>query len=159
MSLEDGTLSTPFKLVHHTKPDLRILFKPFTLAVVCRERKGDENLQKFESQTLPMIAIGRCPTSNGVQFYNLMNGTFVSSIDYTLQHHVSSGSRFGLKYQPGVFIYRLDETTYIFSKKFKLDSSVLVHTHPPPHVATVIGIPSYATPDIYTVKFSDGTIA
>jgi hypothetical protein len=88
-----------------------------------------------------------------------MNGTFVSSIDYTLQHHVSSGSRFGLKYQPGVFIYRLDETTYIFSPKFKLDSSVLIHTHSPPHVATVIGIPSYATPDIYTVKFSDGTIA
>ena len=47
MSLEDGTLSTPFKLVHHTKPDLRILFKPFTLAAVRWERKGDENLQKF----------------------------------------------------------------------------------------------------------------
>ena len=47
MSLEDGTLSTPFELVHHTKPDLRILFKPFTLAAVCQERKGDENLQKF----------------------------------------------------------------------------------------------------------------
>ncbi len=106
-----------------------------------------------------MIAIGRCPTSNGLQFYNPVNGTFVSSIDYTLQHHVSSGSGFGLKYQPGVFIYRLDETKTIFSSKFKLDSSVLVHTHPPPHVATVIGIPSYATPDIYTVKFCDGTTA
>jgi hypothetical protein len=142
MSLEDGTLSTPFELVHHTKPDLRILFKPFTLAAVRQERKGDENLQKFESQTLPMIAIGHCPTSNGLQFYNPVNGTFVSSIDYTLQHHVSSGSGFGLKYQPGVFIYRLDETKTIFSSKFKLDSSVLVHTHSPPHVATVIGIPS-----------------
>jgi hypothetical protein len=36
---------------------------------------------------------------------------------------------------------------------------VFVHTHSPPHVAKVIGIPSYARPDIYTVVFKDGSIA
>jgi len=50
-----------------------------------------------------MIAIGRCPTSNGLLFYNPANSTFVSSIDYTFQPHVTSGSRFGYKYQPGTF--------------------------------------------------------
>jgi len=159
LTQDDGSLITPFELAHHTKPDLRNLFKPFTLAAVRRERNGDERLQKFDPQSIPMIVLGRCPTSNGLQFYNPVNGTFISSIDYVLQNHVTSGSRFGLQYQPGTFIYRLDETNSIFAPKFKLDSTVLVHTHSPPHTATVINLPTYNQPNLYTVKFADGTIA
>jgi hypothetical protein len=103
-----------------------------------------------------MIAIGRCPNSDGIQFYNPTNGTFVSSIDYKFQHHVTSGTRFGYKYQPGTFIYRLDETNSIFAPKFPLESQVLVHTHSPPHIAKVIGLPTYDRPDVYTVVFNDG---
>jgi len=53
----------------------------------------------------------------------------------------------------------LDESTWIFTPRFHLDSEVLVHTHSPLHVAKVIGIPSYDHPDKYTVLFSDGSIA
>ncbi len=92
--------------------------------------------------------------------YNfIINGSFVSSIDYTIQNHVTSGSKFGYRYQPGTFIYRLDESTTMYAPKFHLDSTVLVHIHTPPHKATVIGIPTYSHPNIYTVKFQDGTIA
>jgi hypothetical protein len=62
-----------------------------------------------------MIAIGICPSSNGLQFYILANGTFVSSIDYKFQLHTTSGAHFGYKYQAGTFIYRLDESTSIFA--------------------------------------------
>jgi hypothetical protein len=106
-----------------------------------------------------MITIGRCPYSDGLQFYNPESGTFVSSIDYTFQHHVTAGCRFEYKYQAGTFIYHLDESNTIFSPKFPLDAKVLVHTHSPPHVAEVVGLPSYAKPDIYTVKFHDGSVA
>jgi len=106
-----------------------------------------------------MITLGRCPTTNGLQFYNPQNGTIVSSIDYKFQPHVTSGSRFGYKYQPGTFVYRLDETNIIYSPKFPLDSEVFIHTHSPPHRATIIGVPTYTNPDIYTVKYQDGTIA
>jgi hypothetical protein len=58
--LEDGSLTTPFELAHKTKPDLRVLFQLFALAVVHCERVGDTSLTKFESQSLPMIAVGRC---------------------------------------------------------------------------------------------------
>ena len=56
--LEDGTYSTPFKLAHRQKPDLQVLFKMFGLAAVRRERVGDSNLNKFDAQSLPMIAVG-----------------------------------------------------------------------------------------------------
>jgi len=139
------------------KPDLRLLFKKFCVAAVGRERHGDDRLQKFQSQCIPMITLGRCPQSNGLQFFNPENCAIVSSIHYTFQLHVTSGTCFGYKYQAGTFIYHLDETTTVFAPT--LDSQVLVHTHSPPHIATVIRTPSYTRPDIYTVKFQDNFIA
>jgi hypothetical protein len=81
------------------------------------------------------------------------------SIDYKFQPHCASGARFGYKYQPGTFIYRLDESTTIFMPKLPLDSAVLVYTHCPPHLAKVIGIATYNTPDVYTVIIPDGSIS
>jgi hypothetical protein len=159
LKVDGDNWTTPFELAHGTKPDLRVLFKLFSLAAVRRERQGDLHLNKFESQSSPMIVRGRCPNSNGLQFYNLKNGTFVSSIDYKIQSHVTSGAFFGYKYQPGTFIYRLDESTSIFAPTFPLDTTVYVHTHSPPSLATVIGIPSYNNPDVYTVAFKDGSIS
>ncbi len=52
----------------------------------------------------------------------------------------------------------MDESTTVYAPKFKLDSKVLVHTHSPPHVATVIGLPTYHRPDIYTVSYPDWSI-
>lgn len=157
--LEDGSFTTPFELAHKTKPNLRVLFQLFSLAAVRRERVGDARLSKFELQSVPMIAIGKCPNSNGIQFYNHVSGTFVSSIDYVFQPNVTSGARFGYKYQPGTFIYRLDESTTVFAPKFSLDSHVLVHTHSPPHIATVVGLPAFTRPNSYTVAFQDGSLA
>jgi hypothetical protein len=85
-----------------------------------------------------MIAIGWCHNSNGIHFYNPVNGSFVSSIDYKFHTHSTSGARFGYKYQPSTFIYRLDESTTTFTPKFALDSDVLVHTHSPLYVAKVL---------------------
>jgi len=157
--LDNGTFITPFELVHRCKPDLRVLFPMFGLAAVRRERTGDNRLNKFESQSIPMIAVGRCQQSNGLQFYNPVNGSFVSSVDYRFQPYTTSGTRFGYKYQPGTFLYRLDESNSVFTPKYNLDASVLIHTHSPPHQARIIGIPSYDKPDVYTVVFADGSIA
>jgi hypothetical protein len=51
-----------------------------------------------------MIAVGRCPNSNGLQFYNPVSGAIVSSIDYKLQPNITSGAHFGFRYQPGLFL-------------------------------------------------------
>jgi len=155
----DKQWTTPLELAHQTKPDLRLLFKMFSLAAVKQERQGAVQINKFDAQSTPMIVIGRCPTSNGLQFYNPRNGTMVSSIDYRFQDHVTRGAHFGLKYQPGTFIYRLDESSSIFEPKFALESKVFVHTHSPPSSGTIIGIPTYNHPDIYTVAFPDGSLS
>jgi hypothetical protein len=102
-----------------------------------------------------MIAMGHCPDSNGVQFCNPTNGTFVSSIDYKVEHNSTNGARFGYQFQPGTFIYHLDESASIFIP----NSEVSVHTHSPPHRAKVIGIPSCDCPYNYTVLFSNRSIA
>jgi hypothetical protein len=66
--LSCGTWTTPLELAHGQKPDLHVLFKPFSVAAVRRERHGDSKVGKFDPQSVPMIAIGRCPNSNSIQF-------------------------------------------------------------------------------------------
>ena len=36
---------------------------------------------------------------------------------------------------------------------------MLVHTHSPPSIAKVIGIPTYQNPNVYTVAFQDGSVS
>ncbi len=83
IKLECGTWTTPFKLTHQVKPDLCVLFKLFSVAAVHHEHQGDLRLRlgKSDSQSIALIAIGQCPNSNGIQFYNPQNATLVSSID------------------------------------------------------------------------------
>jgi hypothetical protein len=61
IKLDNGEWTTPFTLAHKVKPDLRVLFKLFSVAAVCHEHHGDIHLGKFESQSIPMIAVGWCP--------------------------------------------------------------------------------------------------
>jgi hypothetical protein len=68
--LKDGTWSTPLELAHKSKPDLRVLFKMFCLAAIQREKNWNSQIGNFEAQSTHMIAVGRCPHSNGLQIYN-----------------------------------------------------------------------------------------
>ncbi len=52
----------------------------------------------------------------------------------------------------------MDESTSVFSLSFPLDSSVLVHTHSPPSLATIVGFPTYDSPQVYTVAFKDVSV-
>jgi hypothetical protein len=81
------------------------------------------------------------------------------SIDYKFQLHTTSGTYFNYKYQAGTFLYRINETTSIYAPMFNIDSQVLVHTHSPPSIAKVISIPTYQSPNIYTVAFRDGSVS
>jgi hypothetical protein len=95
--LENGTWSTPLDLAHESKPDLRVLFQMFGLAAVHRERIGDSTLGKFTSQSIPMIAVGRCPNSTGLLFYNPVNSTLSlrSIISFShIQRQISIGNIF-----------------------------------------------------------------
>jgi hypothetical protein len=53
LPLEDGTVSTPFELVHRVQPDLRNLFRLFSLAAVRRKRINNDSVGKFDSQSFP----------------------------------------------------------------------------------------------------------
>jgi hypothetical protein len=63
-----------------------------------------------------MITLDHGPNSNGLQIFNPVNCLIISSSDYACQHHITTGSRFGYKYQTGMFVYQLDESTTTFTK-------------------------------------------
>ncbi len=47
LKLECGTWTMPFELAHQAQPDLRVLFKIFSVAAVCHECHEDLQLRKF----------------------------------------------------------------------------------------------------------------
>jgi hypothetical protein len=47
----------------------------------------------------------------------------------------------------------------LFLLRSSIWNHLYVHTHSPPSIGTIIGIPTYPTPDVYTVKFKDGSIS
>jgi hypothetical protein len=77
--LKDGSYTSPFELALRSKPDLRVLFKLFGLTAVKRECIGETTLNNFKSQSIPMTAVGHSLNSNGIQFYNPVNSTFIST--------------------------------------------------------------------------------
>jgi hypothetical protein len=78
-----------------------------------------------------MIAVGRCPNSTGIQFYNPSNGTLVSSIDNKFQPNLTSGAHFVPQSLPWILL-----CMYI-------------------HILHL----SYHSPNVYTVSFRDGNIS
>jgi hypothetical protein len=105
------------------------------------------DLGKFEAQSIPMIAVGKCPNSNGLQFYNPANGTFVSSIDYKFQSVVTSGVYFGL------YIVWMNPPLSLLQNFLWIFQFMSIHS--PPSVAKIVGIPSYDNPHVYIVAFKD----
>jgi hypothetical protein len=97
IALSKHILSYNFRPQHMVANQvLEIYLSYLLLRLSDMKEVNSENLGKFDAQSLSMIAIGKCPNSNGLLFYNPVNHTFVSSIHYQFQHHMTSGARFNL---------------------------------------------------------------
>ena len=95
--------TTPFEMAHQTKPDLRILFRLFTIGFFRHVTDSDRSRTQFEAQTITGIAVGRSPDSNAMEFYNPTTNSFYVSADYKLDPSQSTAVTFPqLKYDWGI---------------------------------------------------------
>ena len=71
-------LTTPFELVHGTKPDSSTWFELFSVRYFDHEVENNATKSKMETQTLAGIAVGRCEKSNTIKFYNPLTRSYYS---------------------------------------------------------------------------------
>ena len=107
-----GIIYTPYERAYKRKVDFRSLFPMFSKAYVKTETEvGGSHLNKFKSQTLKTICVGRCPKSDSLLFYHPPSKTILSNADgYRFDNHTASGPQFGLHYDGGFYIPRKSNT-------------------------------------------------
>lgn len=103
---KSGVIYTPHERAYKKKVDFRCLFPMFSKAYVKIEtEQGGGHLQKFKSQTIKTICVGKCPKSDSLLFYHPPSKTIISNADgYRFDNNSPLGPQFDLKYD-GSFVY------------------------------------------------------
>jgi hypothetical protein len=101
----NGISSTPHELVYGVKPDLRVLFRMFSVGFFHHLRDGTQHRSGIsDSKTMQGIALGRCRKSDGMLFLCPHNKQIYTSSDYKLDEGRNTPNTFDLKYDGGIFI-------------------------------------------------------
>ena len=69
-------LTTPFELVHNSKPDSKTWFELFTIRYFNHETDNAKICSKLQAHTLDGIAVGRYDRSNSIIFYNPITSSY-----------------------------------------------------------------------------------
>ena len=125
---KQGEIYTPYECTYQRKVDFRNLFPMFSKAYIKMHReKGGKHKDKFKSQKVQMICVGKCPKLDSYIFYHLESKVLVSDADgHRFDNYSPSGPQFGLKYNGSFMITRksdqeihqkpiheMNDTTYI----------------------------------------------
>jgi hypothetical protein len=150
---------TPFELFYGSKPDLRNLVPMFSVVYV-----QQPTLQKFHSNAIKCICVGRCSISNGTLFYHpptkrtFTDGNIVK-YDFTLP----AGPQFNQQYDGSfTFTSKADLNSILHRPLPFANNDTVYATHPINaniEKATVIEAPFDPTKNPFTIKFTDGTIS
>ena len=112
--LDSEKITTPFELVHNVKPDFRSLFPMFSIAYVRKTTDSSGSKKnKFTSQTIKTIAVGKSDYTDGLTFYNPATNDTIESSDYRLDPSRPAGCVFTFpeEHPPQFYRHNANSTT------------------------------------------------
>ena len=150
-----GQITTPFELAHHVKPNIRTLLPMFSIAYIDKPSDSNDVRETLHCQSLRVIVIGRCNTSNCVEFYHPPSKQILRSTVYKLDPTLAAGPIFNLRYDGGLFFNTYhNEADIHLQATHTLDSMVYIKINNTPEqyiAAKVIGIPTDGS-NVYTLQ-------
>ena len=155
---KDGKLTTPFELVHKTKPNLCLLFPLFSVAYVRKVKDGTTKRNKFSGHSLRTIIVAKSDRSNGYTFYHPPSGQYIESIDFVLDPTLPSGSVFNIQYESSVNFNRLSVGNKFVIPSLPPSSTVYFTYEGHPSSGTILHIPTPQDP-LYTIEQINRTIS
>ena len=69
-------VTTPFELVHNSKPDSKTWFELFSIGYFNHDTDNAKSRSKLQSHTLDGIDVGRDDRSNSIIFYNPITSSY-----------------------------------------------------------------------------------
>eukprot|EP00956_Cyclotella_meneghiniana_P032302 scaffold88129_cov23-Cyclotella_meneghiniana.AAC.1 len=171
-------LTTPFELVHGTKPDSSTWFELFSIGYFDHKTEGSSSKSNTEAQTLAGIAVGRDEKANTIRFYNPLTKSYYSPPVFKLDEGRLPASHFPnrITFDGGLVCGLQSRNTDPAPEPFPPGTRVnlLLNGHPKRGTIQNIPLPSslaledsaVITPDgsieseatsVYTVLLDDGT--
>jgi hypothetical protein len=103
--------TTPFELVFGKPADYRQLFPMFSASYIKQAREHGTGKNKWKSQSLKCIAVGKCSDSNGILFYHPPSKQILTCGNgYKFDTFSPAGVQFDLKFD-GNFVMSTESTT------------------------------------------------
>ena len=88
------TLTTPFELVHNSKPDSKTWFELFSIGYSNHDTDNTKSCSKMQAHTLYGITVGRDDRSNSIIFYNPITSSYYRPKDLKLYESILTITKF-----------------------------------------------------------------
>ena len=152
------TITTPYELVFKKQVDYRQLFPMFSVAYIKQVREtGGNHKNKWLSQSLKCICVGKCPHSDALLFYHPPSRQTISCADnYKFDTITPPGPHFGEKYDGNFFLTTSPSMQDLhITPTHEENSTIYIKTSTTPIAytqATVLSIPLDESNEPYTLQ-------
>ena len=148
-------VTTPFELVHGRKVDYRQLFPMFSTAYIKKERdQGGRHKNKFKSQSIKCIVVGRDTKSDALMFYHPLSKQVITCQDgYRLDTFGPSGPQFAETFD-GNFTFNNKGSMERIHRpaSFEIDNTVYIQVDNKYEPAVVLHQPINEDDEPYTIR-------
>ena len=146
-------LSTPFELVHNSKPDSKTWFELFSIRYFNHDTDYAEIRSKLQSHTLDGNLVGRDDRSNSIIFYNPITSSYYRPPDFRLNESRLPITNFpnSLRFDGGLTCGLLRNNTDPVHEPFPPGTCVSIHHKDIPTRGTINNISIPLSPILKTV--------
>jgi deoxyuridine 5'-triphosphate nucleotidohydrolase len=157
---KEGIIYTPHERAYGTKVDYRNLFPMFSKAYIkTTTEQGGSHKNKFSTQTLKTICVGKCPKSNSLLFYHPDSKQLISDADgHRFDNFSPSGPQFGLKYDGSFIMTRKSDQQLHQSPAHEENDTAFIKINNKVKPVTVLSVPIDDEEDKYTVQEKDSGV-
>jgi deoxyuridine 5'-triphosphate nucleotidohydrolase len=158
---KEGLIYTPYERAYGKKVDYRNLFPMFSKTYIkVTTEQGGSHKNKFKTQSLKTICVGKCPKSNSLLFYHPDSKQLISDADgHRFDNFSPSGPQFGLKYDGSFIMTRKSDEPIHQSPAHEENDTAYIKIKDKFKAVTILSVPINDDDHTYTVQEKEsGTI-
>ena len=123
------TITTPFELVHNSKPDLKKWFEILSIGYFNHDTDNANSRSKMQAHTLDGIAVGRDDNTNYIIFYNPITSSYYRPPAFRLDESILPITNFpnSLRFYGGLTCGLIRNKTYPIHEPFPPGTRVSIH--------------------------------
>ena len=148
-------LTTPFELVHKSKPDSKTWFEIFFIGYFKHDTDTTKSCSKLQAHTLDDIAVGRDDRSNSIILYNPITSSYYRPLAFRIDESIITITNFpsSLRFNGGLTCSLVINKTDPIHEPFPPGTAVSIQHNYAPARGTIKNIPIPVSPILRIVAY------